>query len=112
MRADIKKEWTEALRSDKFKQCKGRLKKVFGGPTRHCCLGVLCEIKNLEESERIIEGSEYINFKMNDESSFSDLPNVFAEYVGIPVLKEQMLMKMNDEGKSFNEIADWIEENL
>lgn len=36
--------WVKALRSPKFKQGHGYLKFVNGRETKHCCLGVACEL--------------------------------------------------------------------
>lgn len=41
-------KWTKALRSGKYKQGKEFLKLEYKGVTRHCCLGVLCELYNKE----------------------------------------------------------------
>ena len=82
------------------------------GKKFYCCLGVLCQIKNLEENILPFGMSEGIEFKMNDSHSFTDLPYVFAKYVELYPEHERILMNMNDSGSSFNKIADWIEENL
>lgn len=44
---DILKKWISALRSGDYKQGQLTLKKVSETDTSHCCLGVLCEILNI-----------------------------------------------------------------
>ncbi len=44
MNAEIKKSWTAALRSGKYRQGQGRLRSELDGQLEHCCLGVLCEL--------------------------------------------------------------------
>ena len=60
MKAEIAKKWVKALRSGRYQQGKQALKvKSKRGITRHCCLGVLCELyqnahrgKKLKSSRR------------------------------------------------------------
>lgn len=40
----IKSEWLEALKSGKYIQGTTSLRNIENGITKHCCLGVLCEI--------------------------------------------------------------------
>jgi hypothetical protein len=45
MKKAIAEKWVAALRSKKYKQGRRALKvKTKSGTTRHCCLGVLCEL--------------------------------------------------------------------
>jgi hypothetical protein len=41
------RKWVDALRSGKYKQGTGFLKRVVDGETCHCCLGVACEVSGL-----------------------------------------------------------------
>lgn len=47
----IKKAWVEALRSGKFKQTHGRLRWANNGGSGYCCLGVLCKLTGLDETD-------------------------------------------------------------
>lgn len=110
---DFAEEWLTALRSGKYNQAKGILyDKHKNG---YCCLGVACAIKypiHYLKSEEggyagIIEKSEYhLQFnlkKIPDQlKGGEEIENDFVN----------QLTDMNDGGKSFNEIADWIEENV
>lgn len=91
MNPDIKIKWIEALRSGKFKQGKGRFYQK--NSDTYCCLGVLCVIQNAPfenycgrnyPSEQWVAGLSY-------HIDFSDLS------------------RMNDSGKTFSEIANYIE---
>ena len=105
MEQEYKQPWVKALRSSKYEQGKGLLKRN----NKYCCLGVLCEINKLEE--KIRNDRIYFNYKDNFSCGF--LPLNFREEAGITDEEEQQLIKMNDDaGKSFKEIADWIEVNL
>jgi len=61
MKAEIKKMWVAALKSDKYKQGQGQLKKG----TKFCCLGVLCDLHH-----KITKGGKWI--KMDHGSHKND----------------------------------------
>ena len=89
----LKQDWVEALRSGKYKQ--GRLALYKPCSEAYCCLGVLCKVAGKECYPKDDRGSGY-NW------IHTVLPGA------IPRLAD-----MNDrEGKTFNEIADYIETNL
>jgi hypothetical protein len=98
----IKKKWLAALRSGKYKQGSGRLKR---GPY-HCCLGVLCEVAD----------DKYFRDDKSkvDSLAFSCLPSrLFTANLGIPWRVVEDLWQMNDnELASFDQIADFIEKEL
>lgn len=50
MKKDVAEKWVAALRSGEYKQGRGTLRKELslGTTTRHCCLGVLCEVVDPE----------------------------------------------------------------
>jgi hypothetical protein len=92
---DFKRKWLEALRSGKYKQGQTFL-------LRHgcrCVMGVAGAVLGIPDE--ILDGRccPYTHLGFPAHLSFSsDIPTH-------PVT-------MNDDGKSFAEIADWIEENL
>lgn len=106
MKGDVKTQWVAALRSEKYKQGRGRLR---GGGNVFCCLGVLCDILpgvKWDGFRAYIPGSPY-------PSVASCLPDDIDSLVGwIPDEAVTTLVNMNDTGKSFEEIAYYIEENL
>jgi hypothetical protein len=94
----LKEKWVAALRSGEYKQCKDQLKDGGG----YCCLGVLCEISEraIRPGESTITLSEAVSyFDIDDDKVASRIKCKFE--------------KMNDsEGKTFAEIADYIEKEL
>lgn len=105
----VKADWLAALRSGEFEQGKGHLNKNG----LYCCLGVLCEvaIRSGQEVQRIksnVDGTTYYDgvssFPADSIYRWAGMYNSYKY--------ELKLASMNDEGKSFQEIADWIEENL
>ena len=120
-----RKEWVAALRSGKYTQGRGHLKK--GG--LYCCLGVACLVSEVGVF-KFIPGSEdwYYQVKPTDVPK-ETLPFEVQEYYGIaktlganPLVnftnKEggsdiSTLAEINDSGKySFNTIAKIIEDNF
>jgi len=88
----VKKDWTAALRSGKYKQGQGYLK----DDGEYCCLGVLCEI--------------HPDFDF----PVSEWPTALDKSVlGFDDDIQRKLIEMNDlDSKTFNEIADWIDEHV
>ena len=116
MDAAVKERWIAALAE--YKQGRGKL---YDGE-RFCCLGVLCDIE-LDADWEYIE--VFTNWNLESVSAWSirdpdapsstasgALPYFFRESVGISVGQQQHLTNMNDIGKSFKQIAAWIEKNL
>ena len=94
MDAQLKKVWVEALRSGEYKQGKGML---YRPEETHCCLGVLCKVAG--------KGS-YSEGEVNLDGGYFWLDGIFPDGI-------RTFVNMNDhQGKSFNEIADYIEANL
>lgn len=109
----IKTKWQVALRSGKYQQTKKRLR----GDTGHCCLGVLCE---LAVQEGVIAPAVKYGFYYFD-NQFSLLPksvmvwsgiDTDAANYGVLTPDDHALAHDNDSGKTFEEIADIIEERF
>ncbi len=95
---DQKDEWVKKLRSGEYEQGMGFL-------FRHgkfCCLGVLAD------SEGIL-GNEDVEGHRTVDQNLAFLP---AKYGLLSWDNQRDLSKMNDNGKSFDELADYIEENV
>lgn len=114
MNKTTKKQWLKALRSDEYKQCGGVLCEEFEEGPRFCCLGVLydvtqdaywkeCKIKG--QSWRMVWSAHRPN------SSFEWDKGYYGNEI-IGDLAVDALSSMNDSGKSFKQIANWIEKNL
>ena len=127
MKKDIADAWVATLRSDLYAQ--GRDVLANATRTKHCCLGVLCEIaiENGVEMEVAIEGAvgEYTNshgvcMKYDGEGyRLPDAVRVWADMMfddgrlydeDTEDLPSDSLADLNDSGASFKEIADHIEE--
>lgn len=106
MNPEIKAKWLEALRSGEYQQ--GRRSLHADGS--YCCLGVLCDISNLDTWKHRVDGI-YAYF---DCEGF--LPSTVADWAGLESRgaygdeEVNHLAEDNDNGKSFLEIADIIEE--
>lgn len=93
MDAELKAKWVEALRSGKYRQCQEKLH-VYR-TNKYCCLGVLARICTDHSTKQLAEGI----------SGWERLGSL-DDFQG------EKLASMNDSGKSFAEIADYIEKNL
>lgn len=99
----LRKKWVEALRSGEYNQCRGSLKDGTG----YCCLGVACEVFGMVP--------DYKNGMFRYWGNASWLPPIVKEAFGLNTCfgdfndKTQSLTVLNDNGKSFAEIADIIE---
>ncbi len=103
MDAEIKRKWVEALQSGKYKQARDVRKRCADGS--YCCLGVLWEVCGPVEW-RDVGDIGYRPFRQGRDDDGFYIPSEAR----IP--SYQLLIKLNDGGKSFAEIADYIEKNL
>lgn len=114
---NIAREWIVELRSGNYGQATGTLK---GEENTYCCLGVLCEIA---VRKGIISTPQYLdsfggwfyqadgNVLPYEVQSWADM----ASRNGALYLEngpELFLAGMNDNGATFDELADLIEENM
>lgn len=107
MESELKEKWVNALRSGEYKQGRNRL--VDYG-NNFCCLGVLCEVAGFKRVD-----VSYINPNPEDEYDRlnTSLDTGALSFVDIKDDEQEILVTMNDnDGKNFDEIADWVEENL
>ena len=115
----IKSAWVKALRSGDYSQGCTYLRSAEDA---YCCLGVLCDLGTLGEWK--LDGNRYLYTSPVLESSsclFScngevGLPCALEAgldtVIGLDSHAQDKLIRMNDDGTPFPEIADWIEENL
>ena len=100
MKKSIKSKWVKALRSGKYSQAQESL--TQGGS--YCCLGVLgkvCGLSNKQLRDMSRHGDRGILLSINMEKK-----------TGVNYVAQQQLSSMNDSGKTFLEIADYIEKKL
>lgn len=106
MNPDYKQKWIAALRSGQYRQAQERLRKDGA----FCCLGVLCDI-----TKDAVRGDwdDDDGFNIDGIYEWQTLPDQVSELVALDDDKHDALTHMNDvDGKSFAEIADYIEANL
>lgn len=97
MDQEMKAKWIEALRSGRYLQARERLRAGKG----FCCLGVLCDL---------VDPAAWEGERWGDATSV--LPMAINNKYNINGDQENVVAKMNDDGSSFAEIADYIEANL
>jgi len=120
MNAEIKKQWVEALRSGKYKQCQRTLRRehirdgssecAFG--VGFCCLGVLCDLHASLFGGDWKEPDDDGDCRYHDE--LGELPESVKTWSEFnDARQEHELISLNDDaGKDFDRIADYIEKNL
>lgn len=95
MNKEYKDKWLVALRSGKYSQGHGALLSESG---QYCCLGVLVDIAGEMGNHYKQQGC---------------LHPALTKATELPLKQQDMLVDMNDvHGKSFDEIADYIEANF
>ena len=113
MDAELKTKWLEALRSGEYEQANRSLRRVdAAGGCSYCCLGVLCDVvnpKGWEDSTSPV----WINSEMpeGDNIEAAWLSSAMCESIKLNTTTMHMLVSMNDDGKPFSVIADFIEKN-
>jgi hypothetical protein len=110
MDAEKKKVWVDALRGGQYKQGRKHLRH----DDEYCCLGVLCDLVHdfgkWGKPDRL--GIYCYETKDFGRASMT-LPTPLRVSCGISVEDMNHLIDMNDDGrKSFDEIANYIEEHL
>ena len=130
MNKAYKEKWVKALRSGKYKQTKGQLVRECGDDKTYCCLGVLCDLVRNDDqlggTGLQMECNDALTIHPNGESG-GVIPFVTRKYLeireGNPTLGFvgradtkynyiQTLANLNDNGMSFDQIADIIENKL
>lgn len=117
MKPEFKKVWLEALRSGEFKQGFSTLRRRGEDGYHFCCLGVACtawkhaQLGDGFVVEELFDGS--MEVLVGEIAESGELPDEALDEVGLTSDEQSLLLTMNDhEGKSFPEIADYIEANL
>jgi hypothetical protein len=120
MNSQIKQQWIEALRSNEYEQTTAYLRTQQG----YCCLGVLCDLYAWEhddvEWDRSNNGNSYEFL-----DAYQALPDKVMKWAGLShadpyyvVADEETgernihLSTVNDNGSTFEEIAQLIEEKF
>tara|TARA_Y100001951_G_C11291671_1_gene272620 strand:+ start:1153 stop:1551 length:399 start_codon:yes stop_codon:yes gene_type:complete len=118
----FKEKWLDLLRSDIYKQIRARL---GDGTNGRCCLGVAADVAGVYSYiEKVPNGDidSYSELRVEqqhrlykDETQVKydfPSPDMLKRMGGLDSQEASTLAEMNDSGKTFLEIADYIEENL
>lgn len=119
MNKDIKQQWVNALTSGEYSQTGGALAKINQDDSvSYCCLGVLCDLAVkagvIDEPGQQEPDSNRLAFDYEE----AILPVSVQEWAGVddrgnePNGPDLGLPSKNDAGKSFNVIAQIIEDRL
>lgn len=118
MDAELKTRWLEALRSGKYDQTTGVLNRVkeeseddANKQPGYCCLGVLCDVVAPDDWAEPEDADPYVRYHRSAQST-GVLCDVFLKEVGLNSRVAGNLIGRNDSGMSFEDIADYIEENV
>lgn len=105
MNQEIKQKWVEALRSGKYKQGQGYLRKG----NNYCCLGVLCDLHDDKEWIPSDHPTKPI-YNYGDELRNDYPPAFISQWVAISEGFIETLIHYNDtKGFTFDEIANYLE---
>lgn len=113
----IKAIWIEALRSGEYEQAVGALRQE--DPIRFCCLGVLCDVLGTDWTNSggalygvPVRSNAQFDRRENTWKGDDNLSENMLSTVRLSQNEQAKLAKMNDRGRSFAGIADYIEKNL
>ena len=138
MNPERKAEWVAALRSGDYPQGRNVLTSVESdGTRRHCCLGVLCDLAvkagvlTVDTDDDGTPDTTYVNGTnavryhetgQPDAQAVVYLPRAVREWAGLDgdnpgfvregFLNRTHLASLNDDGVSFDDIADVIDERF
>jgi hypothetical protein len=110
MDAQVKAEWVAALRSGKYKQDIGYLKRDTVNGPRYCCLGVLCEVIDPNKFTQLQNG--IYDYGLHGFATHMTVPTNVQRDIGLSDEECDTLTCMNDAHDSFEFIADFIEYNV
>jgi len=112
-RKEVVRAWVRALESGEYKQGREYLCQVlnYEYELRYCCLGVLCEVIGVPKKTRV----NIVIFGYENEENSDWLPETVSSFLGLDSASALTLLddryslaEMNDDGASFEDIADVI----
>lgn len=107
MKAELRQKWIDALRSGKYTQCTGKLvRNPSEERLSYCCLGVLCDVAGFKRVGDTFEMDMVTTLHF-------DLTDKALEHFNMKRSQSACLVSLNDdEGQSFEDIADYIEKEI
>lgn len=115
MKAELKAMWLEALRSGKY----GQATKSLHDPdsNNYCCLGVLAHVVGISDTALDDCTSGFLIAQVGGDHGLGPWKldgdrEYWPEMPESHTTTQRKLAAQNDVGKSFAEIADWIETNV
>lgn len=114
MNSQVKQRWVKALRSGEYEQGRSALRSSSNG---FCCLGVLCDVYAQDHDvEWEKDGFDLYTFDHANEY-LPDSVRIWAELNDVnPSVSHKnhiiCLSDLNDTGRTFDQIANIIEEQL
>ena len=109
MKPDIKAQWLTALRSGDYQQGQGYLRQG----DQYCCLGVLCDLYGKAMGPEWEAVDQYGAHRVHSmHGSEVVLPVKIMVWAGLEDRNPLDLAAMNDNGSTFEELANIIEEGL
>jgi hypothetical protein len=107
-----REKWLKALESGRYSQAEAQLRDVeySSGSASYCCLGVLCN-QHKDKLNKWVDGDTFTVFGSDgvEIDSFHEMPpaNILKK-VNLPQSLADELASMNDNGKTFKEIAAFL----
>ncbi len=123
MNRRVKKLWIKALLSGEYEQGRGELRTLRGaGRVTFCCLGVLCDLYAKETKGGSWMFDRFLDNTYDQESS-GVLTDGVKDWAGLGLgnpsvsskdgeVRAISLSVLNDAGRSFEQIAEYIEYSL
>lgn len=99
IKQSVKTAWVTALRSGRYRQATQHLR----ASGAYCCLGVLCRIAGIPLTRDGTACGPVKNYRNRD---YDPIYEIVGDNKMVKVL-----MRMNDMGDSFDQIANWIDAN-
>ena len=123
-----REKWIKALESGRYHQGTYYLKKKSGNkPVEYCCLGVACQLASAagvipRAAEKMDYGEKIFRFG-RDRNEESFLPIEVQRWLGVDSCditvavvdsysNKRTVSSLNDDGKSFKEIAQYLRKEL
>lgn len=113
MRKTLKEKWLKALRSGEYRQGNGHLLDTHGN---YCCLGVLACVAGVPP-EKILERGDLTSIGRNDllgswDGNEENPEDFDKEVKSTHTTVQRKLAAMNDNGRTFRQIASYIEKHI